>query len=264
MRSRFASIFLFALLGCGSSRAAESVAYARAAEVDDGEGALKTVIDLRDLKMMPDAYEWFEFRPQVKKLILAGAAEGKHVAILWYTTADGGVGLHYHAKTESVYVIDGTQTDAKGVYPTGSIYFNPPGSGHQITRSSGFFILAYASPPNFSNTAAIGEYTPLRIDTAAKELTSTYAFAKQSDGVFVYALPLDASGGMKAQLMELKPAAATTYSGNYVLVLRGSCVVDGITHGPSKLVVAKGVEPQRYELASAANSSSCVTLGVSF
>ena len=44
-----------------------------------------TLLDLKDVKANPTAYEWFDFRPNVKKLILAGAAETEHVAILWYT-----------------------------------------------------------------------------------------------------------------------------------------------------------------------------------
>jgi hypothetical protein len=223
--------------------------------------AEKTVLDLRDITAKPESYEWFDFRPNVKKLILSGAAETEHVAILWYTTEDGGVGLHYHAKTESVYVIDGTQTDAKGVYPTGSMYFNPPGSGHQITKSSGFFILAYAAPPDFTKTDQIGEYTPVRIDSSG-DLLSEYPFEEQQTGVRVYAAPLDAMGGMKAELAAIE-SGSYAFQGNYVLVLDGSCEIDGETHGASKLVVAKSIQPQPYRVTAAAGSK-CITLGVSF
>ncbi|MET0410485.1 MAG: hypothetical protein ABW217_04290, partial [Polyangiaceae bacterium] len=82
----------------------------------------KTVLALSELTASPEGYDWFDFRPNVQKLILAGDEASEHVAILWYTVTDGMVGLHYHSKTESVYVIDGTQTDAKGVYPTGTVY----------------------------------------------------------------------------------------------------------------------------------------------
>jgi hypothetical protein len=224
---------------------------------------VKTVLDLQDVKAHPEKYEWFDFRPNVKKLILAGAAETKHIAILWYTTPDGGVGLHYHANTESVYVIDGTQTDAKGSYPSGTAYFNPPGSGHQITKSSGFFILAYASPPDFANTSAIGEYTPVRLDTTPAALSSAYEFVPKGKGVATYSVPLDAKGGMTAELTQLKAASSYKYKGNYVLVLAGECTIDGTKHGPSQLVVTKAVEPLPYKLA-AAEGGSCTTLNVSF
>lgn len=224
----------------------------------------KTVLDLNDVKENPSAYEWFDFRPNVQKLILSGAAETEHVAILWYTVTDGSVGLHLHSKTESVYVIDGTQTDAKGVYPTGTVYFNPPGSGHAITNSSGFFVLAYASPPDFANTNLIGEYTPVRIDTAAPDLMSAYVFEQKQAGVRSFGVPLPSAGGLSGELLELtEPGGELEYVGNYLLVLRGTCDIDGMALGAEMLVVAPTVEPQPFELA-ASEGSSCLVMGVSF
>ena len=225
--------------------------------------ASSTVLDLDDVKTNPGAYTWFDFKPNVKKLILAGAAETQHIAILWYTVVDGGVGLHYHSKTESVYVIDGTQTDAKGVYPDGTVYFNPPGSGHQITDSSGFFLLAYAAPPDFANTSLIEAYEPIRIDTTVADLTTTLSFTEQATGVRSYAVPLVATGGLAAALIETTSTESYAYPGNYLLVLKGSCDIDGVTLSPGKLVVAKALTPQAYQL-SAATSSTCLAMGVSF
>jgi len=221
------------------------------------------VLDLADVRDNPTQYTWFDFRPNVKKLILAGAAETEHIAILWYTTADGGVGLHYHSKTESVYVIEGTQTDGKGEYPTGTLYFNPPGSGHQITDSSGFFLLAYAAPPDFMNTALIGEYSPVRIDTKASDLGTRYDFTTQAEGARSHAVPLPAAGGMAAELIELDGAGTYSFRGNYVLVLEGTCLVNVMRLGAQKLVVSGSVAPVPYALA-ASSSGSCRILGVAF
>lgn len=225
--------------------------------------ASSTVLDVNDVKTTPEPYAWFDFRPNVKKLILAGEAETEHIAILWYTVTDGGVGLHYHSKTESVYVIDGTQTDAKGVYTDGTVYFNPPGSGHQITNSSGFFILAYAAPPDFANTSLIEEYTPVRIDTTAADLTTTYDFTDKGAGIQSYAVPLAALGGLQAELIETSSAEAYAYEGNYLLVLKGSCDIEGVPLAAGKLVVAKTIVPQPYAL-SASTGSTCLAMGVSF
>jgi ChrR Cupin-like domain len=222
-----------------------------------------TVLDLKDVKTNPMAYEWFDFRPNVKKLILSGAAETEHVAILWYTTTDGGVGLHYHARTESVYVIDGTSTDAKGVYPTETVYFNPPGSGHQVTNATGFFVLAYAAPPDFMNTNLIQEYSPVRIDTAAANLTSTLSFAQKTPGVRVFVAPLDGMGGMSAEIIEVTAAADYAYKGNYLVVLEGSCDIEGAVFGEDMLVVGKAIQPQSYRVKAAMNGS-CLAMGVSF
>jgi hypothetical protein len=225
--------------------------------------AASTVLDLNDVKTRPETYTWFDFKPNVKKLILAGDANTQHIAILWYTVIDGGVGLHYHSKTESVYVIDGTQTDAKGVYADGTVYFNPPGSGHQITDSSGFFLLAYAAPPDFVNTNLIEAYDPIRIDTTAANLTTTLGFAEQAVGIRAYAVPLAATGGLAAALLETTSPNSYGYLGNYLLVLQGSCDINGVTLSQGKLVVAKELAPQPYQL-SASSGSTCLAMGVSF
>jgi anti-sigma factor ChrR (cupin superfamily) len=100
-----------------------------------------TVIKLADMRAKPADYAWFQFKPGVKKLILSGTPDSRHVSVLWYGYEGqaGSVPLHYHAQTESIFVIDGAQTDAKGTYGKGSFYFNPPGSGHDISNSSGLF-----------------------------------------------------------------------------------------------------------------------------
>jgi hypothetical protein len=235
---------------------------------DDSTGAQtlssKTVLDLSLVKTTPAAYDWFDFRPNVAKLILSGAAETEHVAILWYTVADGSVGLHYHSKTESVYVIDGTQTDAKGVYPTGTVYFNPPGSGHEIMQSSGFFILAYASPPDFGRTGLIEEYTPVRIDTTDPNLMSEYPVEQKQAGVQTFDAPLNGAGGMSAEFIEItSPGNEYDYSGNYLLVLEGRCDIEGVTFGREMLIVAKTVSPESFKV-SASEGSACRAMGVSF
>lgn len=230
---------------------------------DAGGDEGKTVLDLADVAAHPDDYAWFDFRPNLKKLILAGAAETEHVAILWYTVEDGGVALHYHSKTESVYVIDGTQTDAKGTYETGTVYFNPPTSGHQITDSSGFFLLAYASPPDFMGTDMIEPYTPITLDTEDPDFTSEHPFDEQETGVLTFAPELDAAGGMSAEFIETTSAAAYEYTGTYVLVLDGSCEIDGDTYAEDMLVASKTVVPEPFTIAASA-SSTCLVMAVSF
>jgi hypothetical protein len=237
---------------------------ADATESADAQGlSAATVLDLNDVKTNPGSYDWFDFKPNVKKLILAGMPETEHVAILWYTITEGAVGLHYHSKTESVFVIDGTQTDAKGVYPTGTVYFNPPGSGHEIMHSSGFFVLAYAAPPDFVNTSLIGAYTPIRIATGAADLTTAYPFVESKAGVRVFSPALDSTGGMTAAFIDITSAEDYVYRGNYLLVLKGSCDIEGVTIPKDKLVVGKTVTPRSYKVA-ASTGSTCLAMGVSF
>ena len=225
----------------------------------------QTVLNLDDVSENPDSYTWFEFRPNVMKLILAGAAETEHIAILWYTVEDGAVGLHYHAKTESVYVIDGTQTDAKGTYETGTVYFNPPGSGHQVSDSSGFFLLAYSAPPDFSEeaVATIEEYEPVTIDTEDDELKEAYDFEDAQTDVATFSVPTQEGGGLNAAIIETSSAEDFTYTGNYVLVLEGSCVIDGVPYEENMLIVEKELVPVPF-VVTAASESTCLALGVSF
>jgi quercetin dioxygenase-like cupin family protein len=221
------------------------------------------VLDLGDVTANPAHYTWFDFRPNVKKLILAGAPETEHVAILWYTVPDGRVGLHRHPKTESVYVMEGAQTDGKGTYSSGTLYFNPPGSGHEIKDSSGFFLLAYAAAPDFKNTSELAQYTPVRIDTTDPTTMRGAAPAPAGSGVRTLDVPLDGSGGMSARLIELTLSEDRyEYVGNYLLVLDGSCRLEAATLGQRSLVVTRGVTPESFQLAAA--GGPCRALGVSF
>lgn len=223
----------------------------------------RIILDLGELAANPARHEWFDFRPNVKKLILAGAAETEHVAILWYTVPDGRVGLHRHAQTEAVYVIDGSQTDGKGTYGQGMIYFNPPGSGHELSESSGLFLLAYAAPPDFKDTANLAEYTPLRLDTTDPALLSAAAPPPSGSGVRTLDLALDGAGGMSARLIELTaPEDRYEYLGNYLVVLDGSCQLPEGSLGKQSLIVARSVTPESFEIAS--SGAPCRLLGISF
>lgn len=232
----------------------------------DGHGSglsHSTVVDLNELTANPENYDFFTFRPNLEKLILSGEADTEHISILWYTVPDGSVGLHYHSMTESVYTINGSQTDIKGVYPTGSLYFNPPGSGHEVSDSTGFFILAYASPPDFANTDLIQAYTPVQINAADPDLLTLYPFEVAQAGVSVYTVPLDPEGGMSAQFIQSTSSESYRYAGNYLLVLEGSCTIDGTSFDQDTLVVATTVEPQPYQVSVAAGEF-CLALGLSF
>ncbi|MEM9451991.1 MAG: cupin domain-containing protein [Cyanobacteria bacterium P01_E01_bin.6] len=222
-----------------------------------------TIVDLNELTKNPNNYDFFTFRPNVEKLILSGAADTEHISILWYTIPDGSVGLHYHSMTESVYTIEGTQTDTEGVYPTGSLYFNPPGSGHELSDSTGFFILAYASPPDFANTELIENETPVQIKTVDPDLETLYPFKMVQDGVSVYDIPLDPKGGMSSELIQTTSSEGYEYNGNYLLVLKGHCTINGTPFDENMLVVATTVEPQSY-IVCVADGNSCLALGLSF
>ena len=222
-----------------------------------------TLVDLTQLIKTPENYNFFSFRPDVKKLILAGAADTEHISILWYTGPNGRVGRHFHAMTEAVYAIAGTQTDVQGVYATGSLYFNPPGSSHAISYSTGFFLLAYASPPDFENATSIEDFTPVHINTAEPHWEARYPFTTRQDGVRTYDIPLAPAGGLSAQLIQSTTPESYAYNGNYLLVLEGRCCIDGRYFDPQMLVVAHTVAAQSYRISAVAGHA-CLVFGLSF
>jgi hypothetical protein len=221
-----------------------------------------TRIDLNTLIQTPDPYDFFTFRPHLKKLILSGAAETQHLSILWYTIPNGSVGQHHHTQTEAIYTIHGSQTDTNGVYPTGSLAFNPPGSAHAITHSSGFFLLAYASPPNFDPIAPAPTASPIQINTLAPDLDTQYPFTPVHEAVSVYPIPLDPAGGIRAELVNLTAAGQYTYRGNCLLVLQGRCTLDGTPAAHHHLVVAPTLEHQAYQVRG--EGDRCLVLGLAF
>jgi len=112
-------------------------------------------------------------------------------------------------------------------------------------------------------TDMIGEYEPVRIDTTASSLTSDYPFEEQEGGASVYPVPLDQSGGLRAELIELSNLDAYAYTGNYVLVLAGSCEIDGEPYGAEMLSVTKSVATTSFEVAASAGET-CLAMAVSF
>ncbi|MEO0409191.1 MAG: cupin domain-containing protein, partial [Cyanobacteria bacterium P01_A01_bin.135] len=173
------------------------------------------------------------------------------------------IGLHYHAMTEAVYVIEGQQRDEKGCYPTGSLYFNPPGSGHAISESRGFFLLAYAAPPDFANTERIRSYRPVQFNAAILRDELSHPFEAVRAGVKIYCVPLQSGGGMGGQLIKSASPEHYHYTGHCLLVLEGICRINGTTFRAGMLAVAASTESQTYAI-SAGDDSACLLLGLAF
>lgn len=250
---------------CGSSTPPPAPVTATAVLAVDSSAAgpslseRATVIKLADMREKPADYEWFQFKPGVKKLILSGTPDARHVSVLWYGYEGqaGAVPLHYHAQTESIFVIDGAQSDAKGTYTKGSFYFNPPGSGHDISNSSGLFLLSYAAPPDFKRTAEIGAYENVVVPADYAKLSLTAC----DDGSQCLVLPLADNGGMRSRFVAPR-SSAVTLTANVLLVLRGSCVVGGQPLAADTLVVQKSSEPGTYQVAAA--EGDCLVFEMAF
>jgi len=70
-------------------------------------------------------------------------------------------------------------------------------------------------------------------------------------------------GGMSAELIETTSSEVYAFDGNYVLVLDGSCQIQGATEGPGMLIVAKTIAAETYEV-SASTGDGCLAMGISF
>lgn len=218
-----------------------------------------TVIALADLRRNTAGYDWFQFKPGVKKLLLSGTPDSRHVSVLWYDDAaePGAVPLHHHHKTESIFVIDGAQSDPKGRYEAGSFYFNPPGSAHHVFESAGLFLLSYAAPPDFSAPPASGPYDHVVVGADYERL----AFSPGPDRSLSHPLPVCGGGGMTSRFV--KPhAEGVVLTANVLLLLRGSCDIAGEALAADTLLVTRRTDPAAYAVTSP--SHDCLLFELAF
>jgi len=65
---------------------------------------------------------------------------GPEVALLRYAPG-ARVPRHAHAGLETIFVLDGVQSDERGDYPAGSLIVNPEGSAHSVWSEPGCVVL---------------------------------------------------------------------------------------------------------------------------
>lgn len=68
------------------------------------------------------------------------------VALLRYAPG-ASVPHHRHIGLETIYVLDGCQSDERGDYDRGSIVLNPPGSSHSVWSRDGCVVLIQWDQP---------------------------------------------------------------------------------------------------------------------
>jgi len=62
------------------------------------------------------------------------------VAVLRYAPG-GKAPRHFHRGLETIYVLEGTQSDEYGDYPAGTLVLNPEGTTHSVWSSGGCVVL---------------------------------------------------------------------------------------------------------------------------
>ena len=79
--------------------------------------------------------------------VLGGAAAGLAGCGLSALPPGARVPLHRHPGYEHVFVLEGSQSDANGRYPAGSLLISPPGSSHAIVSEEGCIVLVVWERP---------------------------------------------------------------------------------------------------------------------
>lgn len=68
------------------------------------------------------------------------------VALLRYAPG-AGVPRHRHTGLETILVLEGTQSDERGTYATGTLMVNPEGSEHSVWTDTGCVVLIQWTRP---------------------------------------------------------------------------------------------------------------------
>ncbi len=95
----------------------------------------------------PDRLRWEPLRPGVEFHALYGQpGQGPAAALLRYDPG-ASVPEHRHIDYEHILILEGSQRDANGLYPAGTLLVSTPGSRHAVTSEGGCLVLAIWSGP---------------------------------------------------------------------------------------------------------------------
>ena len=105
-------------------------------------------------RVLAPGFEWMPYRDGVRIHRLYGAGEaGPSAALLRYEPG-ASIPRHVHQGYEHLYVLHGTQVDARGTHAAGTLVINPPGSSHAVVSPTGCVVLViWERPIAFDNRA---------------------------------------------------------------------------------------------------------------
>jgi anti-sigma factor ChrR (cupin superfamily) len=92
-------------------------------------------------------FPWTPFRPGIDIHRVYGDDSGGSSAALLRYAPGAAIPPHVHHGYEHIYVLDGEQSDERGVYGTGTFIVNPPGSHHSVSSAAGCVVLVVREKP---------------------------------------------------------------------------------------------------------------------
>jgi predicted ChrR family anti-sigma factor len=90
----------------------------------------------------PSKVQWEPFHQGVRICRLQGDPASAPAAALLMYEAGASVPRHTHQGWEYILVLSGSQEDEHGVYESGTLKVNSPGSSHNVSSSQGCVVLA--------------------------------------------------------------------------------------------------------------------------
>ena len=94
-----------------------------------------------DLEALAAGKEFVPWREGVEICRLYGDEKVERAAAMLRYAPNAEVPLHEHEGYEHIFVLEGAQEDASGVYRAGSMVVNPPGTRHRVRSPEGCTVL---------------------------------------------------------------------------------------------------------------------------
>jgi anti-sigma factor ChrR (cupin superfamily) len=90
---------------------------------------------------LPDAWRHAVYQPFRDGVEISPIVTGEPAVALLRYAPGAGVPKHLHHGLETILVLEGSQSDERGTYDTGSLVFNPEGSIHSVWSDAGCVVL---------------------------------------------------------------------------------------------------------------------------
>jgi anti-sigma factor ChrR (cupin superfamily) len=109
-------------------------------------GDTLVISELFQRVLRPD-FEWTPYRAGVGIHRLYGNSDSGPSAALLHYTPGASIPKHAHQGYEHIFILHGTQVDARGTHTAGTLVINPPGSSHEVSSPGGCVVLVIWERP---------------------------------------------------------------------------------------------------------------------